>query len=288
MERRGAGSGGGGLGGLPIPGGKGGGIGAIVVLLIVLFLGGRSITGGGGGDGGFGLDDVLNGIPANQPAGQAAQPIDTPTESEAFIGFVLDDVQQTWADQFRRAGREYQNARLATFSNSVSTQRLRRRAVGRRAVLLPGGRLRVPRPELLRRARPALRRARRLRPGLRHRPRGRPPRAEPARHRRPGARGRAARPGRPERAVGAAGAAGRLPGRRLGPLGQRARHPRARRPGGGPRRRGGGRRRPPDASGRASPDSFTHGTSEQRARWFKRGFDSGDPQDCDTFAAGDL
>ena len=40
--------------------------------------------------------------------------------------------------------------------------------------------------------------------------------------------------------------------------------------------------------GRASPDSFTHGTSEQRARWFKRGFDSGDPQDCDTFAAGDL
>ena len=40
--------------------------------------------------------------------------------------------------------------------------------------------------------------------------------------------------------------------------------------------------------GRASPDSFTHGTSEQRMRWFKRGFDSGDPQDCDTFAAGDL
>jgi predicted metalloprotease len=40
--------------------------------------------------------------------------------------------------------------------------------------------------------------------------------------------------------------------------------------------------------GRVSPDSFTHGTSEQRMRWFKRGFDSGDPQDCDTFAAGEL
>jgi uncharacterized protein len=39
--------------------------------------------------------------------------------------------------------------------------------------------------------------------------------------------------------------------------------------------------------GRASPDSFTHGTSEQRVRWFRRGFESGDPQDCDTFAAGD-
>lgn len=33
------------------------------------------------------------------------------------------------------------------------------------------------------------------------------------------------------------------------------------------------------------PDSFTHGTSEQRQRWFMRGFESGDPADCDTFAA---
>ncbi len=35
------------------------------------------------------------------------------------------------------------------------------------------------------------------------------------------------------------------------------------------------------------PDSFTHGTSEQRMRWFKRGFDSGDPAQCDTFAIRD-
>ncbi len=32
------------------------------------------------------------------------------------------------------------------------------------------------------------------------------------------------------------------------------------------------------------PDSFTHGTSEQRQRWFIRGFESGDPAECDTFA----
>jgi len=40
--------------------------------------------------------------------------------------------------------------------------------------------------------------------------------------------------------------------------------------------------------GRVVPDSFTHGTSEQRMRWFKRGFDSGKPQSCDTFSAATL
>ena len=34
------------------------------------------------------------------------------------------------------------------------------------------------------------------------------------------------------------------------------------------------------------PDSFTHGSSAQRVKWFKRGFDSGDINSCDTFSAG--
>jgi len=38
--------------------------------------------------------------------------------------------------------------------------------------------------------------------------------------------------------------------------------------------------------GRVVPESFTHGTSAQRVRWFKRGLESGRPQDCDTFNAG--
>jgi len=42
------------------------------------------------------------------------------------------------------------------------------------------------------------------------------------------------------------------------------------------------------ATGRIVPDSFTHGTSAQRARWFKRGFDSGDLGACDTFSAPQL
>jgi predicted metalloprotease len=42
------------------------------------------------------------------------------------------------------------------------------------------------------------------------------------------------------------------------------------------------------AQGRVVPDSFTHGTSAQRARWFKRGLESGDLKSCDTFSASAL
>ncbi|MBW7931356.1 MAG: zinc metallopeptidase [Gammaproteobacteria bacterium] len=40
--------------------------------------------------------------------------------------------------------------------------------------------------------------------------------------------------------------------------------------------------------GYVTPDSFTHGSSAQRVRWFRRGIDSGDPARCDTFSAQDL
>jgi predicted metalloprotease len=38
------------------------------------------------------------------------------------------------------------------------------------------------------------------------------------------------------------------------------------------------------STGRVVPDSFTHGTSERRLYWFKRGFDSGEAGKCDTFS----
>jgi predicted metalloprotease len=37
-----------------------------------------------------------------------------------------------------------------------------------------------------------------------------------------------------------------------------------------------------------TPDSFTHGSAEQRARWFRRGLEAGAVNACDTFEAAEL
>jgi predicted metalloprotease len=43
-----------------------------------------------------------------------------------------------------------------------------------------------------------------------------------------------------------------------------------------------------ESRGYITPDSFTHGTSEQRMRWFKRGLSTGNLQTCNTFATDGL
>ncbi|WP_067498496.1 neutral zinc metallopeptidase [Actinoplanes sp. TFC3] len=40
------------------------------------------------------------------------------------------------------------------------------------------------------------------------------------------------------------------------------------------------------SGGTVNPAEFTHGTSAQRQKWFSEGYNSGNPQNCDTFAAG--
>lgn len=42
------------------------------------------------------------------------------------------------------------------------------------------------------------------------------------------------------------------------------------------------------SQGQVVPDSFTHGSSEQRARWFKKGIETGQVEACDTFSARQL
>jgi predicted metalloprotease len=41
------------------------------------------------------------------------------------------------------------------------------------------------------------------------------------------------------------------------------------------------------AQGRIDPESWTHGSAEQRSTWFRKGYDSGELESCDTFS-GDV
>ena len=175
---------------------------------------------------------------------------------------------------------------------------LRRGAERHGAVLLPERSRGLSRHRVLQRSRAALPRLQRQ--GLQvfarlcDRPRGRPSRAEPARH--PAARCSSAAAGlgprRSQPHAGAGRAAGRLLRRRLGQSARRSSDRSSSRATSTrrckPLRRSATtccRRR---SQGTVVPDSFTHGSSEQRKRWFMTGFQEGTVKACNTFAAARL
>jgi uncharacterized protein len=121
-DRRGEGGGLGG-GGMPIPIGRmgGGGIGTIILLVIVYLL---FIKGGGGG-GGFDVPGPSSAFPQVPQTGTGSASIpngpDADSKEVQFVSFVLDDAQGFWRQQFQAAGKPYRRAKLVLFRNQVSS-----------------------------------------------------------------------------------------------------------------------------------------------------------------------
>jgi predicted metalloprotease len=116
-DRRGAGGSFGG-GGLPFPVGKagGGGIGLVILLLVYLFFGG--LPGGGGG---LGVDP---GTGQFSPApGASSTDLEKAPADDAgkFVDFVAGDVDATWKKLFAESGKTYEPATIVLYDDAVST-----------------------------------------------------------------------------------------------------------------------------------------------------------------------
>ncbi|MGI8926552.1 MAG: KPN_02809 family neutral zinc metallopeptidase [Tepidiformaceae bacterium] len=111
-----------GMGGLPI--GKGG-LPLLIIMLISLFFGGRCALDGGGGGGGFDIGRVLEELTRVQAPAPGAAPLpgapDPDAELVDFVSFVLDDVQTTWEEKFTEAGKEYRRATLVLFTDGTNS-----------------------------------------------------------------------------------------------------------------------------------------------------------------------
>jgi predicted metalloprotease len=113
---------GGGFGGMPIPIGRlgGGGIGTVIVVAVVYLL---FIQGGGGG-GGFDVPDPSSAFPQVPQSGTGAASVPGSTDENKqvdFVSFVLDDAQGFWRQGFGAAGKPYQRAKLVLFRNQVGS-----------------------------------------------------------------------------------------------------------------------------------------------------------------------
>jgi predicted metalloprotease len=105
---------GGGTGGMPIPMGKGGlGIGGVIIVLLLIFVLPRVLGNGTGIDTGS-LDGFGPGPATYSPLPEENQLAD-------FSGYVLDDVQRYWTTVFTRAGRTYHAATMVLFTGSTSS-----------------------------------------------------------------------------------------------------------------------------------------------------------------------
>jgi predicted metalloprotease len=124
---RGGGSGFGG-GGMRMPGGLGGGsmpkiggVGGVIVVIVIIAI---QVLGGGGSGSGFDVGQVF-GPQTQAPGATNPQPIpasqDPQRKLKDFSVYVFEDVQKTWAQTFQKAGNPYSNAKLVLYSGAVQT-----------------------------------------------------------------------------------------------------------------------------------------------------------------------
>jgi uncharacterized protein len=273
--------GGGGLP-LPIPGGlKGGGIGTILIVLLIIFLSSR-------GGGGLGIDPGVGGLPQSPGATPSTDLEKTPADDPgAFVDFVAGDVDAMWTKIFAESGKTYEQPVVVLYDHAVQSGcGATSNAVGPfycpndRKVYLDLTFMRQLQQRLgaegdfaqayiiaheighhvqnLLGVMADVDQERQEDPGSANDP---SVRLELQADCLAGIWGHSAytrgvlEPGEIEEGLNAAAAVG-------------------------------DDRIQQQAGGRVDPDSFTHGTSEQRVKWFRAGFDSGDPSTCDTFEGG--
>src|SRR3954470_24408369 len=109
-DRRGS-RGGGGVGG------GGGGLGIVGVVLVIVF----TLAGGGGG----GAADALRQLQAPSTTTQDSEPLSCPNDAQTntacFVTAVVNDVQATWSDLFKTEGRSYQDTKLVLFTDATTS-----------------------------------------------------------------------------------------------------------------------------------------------------------------------
>lgn len=116
IDARGGGSG---LGGLPIPVGKaGGGLGLLIALVVV----GIQLYGGGGGAG-FDIGQAFPQDTSLSSAGAQGIPADQDPERDFkdFSAYVFTSAQRGWSEAFAQSDRRYDRAKMVIYRNGVST-----------------------------------------------------------------------------------------------------------------------------------------------------------------------